>query len=1203
MAGENLREIACVAQQRVNDAVSHVVFDPHLELIWTASSTGSLHSYLCPSLEKYTVFGAHSTAVLGLLAAAEGIVSLSSGCVRMHTRGGLSILNFRDKGFFDMLCCDWERPGAERPGAKRMLIGHTSAKISVLDLSTSCIATTFPAGQGIAVLRSNGRLVACGGMSGDIVLKDLRTMKAEHTIDAHPGKISSLDLKGDLLVSCGLAPRRGRVYCDSVIKVFDIRQQVRPLTNIPFAPGATTLRFQPKFSSIVLATSASGAFLLTDVQGGGIDFQGYQVNCDTDALLASDVSSSGELLGFGDSGGYVHVWGTSEHAHANLFSLPTELPGVSSTQSHISEQDSFTNVYIPGSSNTPFSAIDTSMPIRVGLPPRMVERVLLEQMSAVDFVGYVPNPHWRRGIPFGDASCAVAGLRNTRQIWKATSKEQTAANQWSTLSGVTSQLRVSGSKRLPKAYRRVEIKQSQSKLKFEEFDFSYYNKTRFAGLENDIINSYCNALLQVLYFIPKLQASVTSHVCEREFCLTCELGFVLHMLQLARGSTCQPSNLLRALCQIREASALGLVEGLEEWENGKEKSLAKRIQNFSWFLLEQLHKEWGGTTGLESCSPSPAASISDQLFGMPFRVRSKCRGGSHNEVVQDRLSFQVNLQYPTGKSGSARPLFAELLERSLCKQEDMRAWCPHCRAYVPLQQVRLPCSLPSILIIDCCIRRESDLYFWNADGDHNDAVSNSTSARIKGVQSGLMSPANQTGSNWWLPFRIEITIDSLTSRVTVSEERSAYGDGASDNEIKHKKSADAEGTAVSHAVYELTAMIAHIHDDFENDRLFHDEGEGHLVAHIKVPDMYLEMHGWHALPSQVQAVSPSMTSNVLQHEPAAAAAMRGAPASQSDWVLFNDFCIAPTSTSEVVTLYGKQKVPCLLYYTQLQERIMENNTSANVSESSPDSSATLVKSSSQPISDEIFKHLVSESASFRKLSASNDISSTFWPFDMTTEAPKPGLLLGIDAEFVALSASEKGSREDGVEFVKRPARLSLARVSVVRGEGDKAGVCCIDDYICMVEPVYDYLTRYSGVSPGDLDPATSNHPVTNLKKAYLKLRYLVDKGCRFVGHGLKKDFRMINIVVPQDQIIDTVELFHLKRQRMLSLRFLASYLLNVTIQKETHDSIEDACTWVMYRLSGCMRSTSSWWLQENFMTSSWRSIGMVGGMVGKSPMT
>jgi hypothetical protein len=98
---------------------------------------------------------------------------------------------------------------------------------------------------------------------------------------------------------------------------------------------------------------------------------------------------------------------------------------------------------------------------------------------------------------------SVASLETYIQVWfsfwatQAISKEQTAANQWSTLSGVTSQLRVSGSKRLPKAYRRVEIKQSQSKLKFEEFDFSYYNKTRFAGLENDIINSYCNALLQV----------------------------------------------------------------------------------------------------------------------------------------------------------------------------------------------------------------------------------------------------------------------------------------------------------------------------------------------------------------------------------------------------------------------------------------------------------------------------------------------------------------------------------------------------------------------------------------------------------------------------------------------------------------------------------------------------------------------------------
>lgn len=35
-----------------------------------------------------------------------------------------------------------------------------------------------------------------------------------------PGKVSSLDLKGDLLVSCGLTMRMGRVYCEPFIKVW-----------------------------------------------------------------------------------------------------------------------------------------------------------------------------------------------------------------------------------------------------------------------------------------------------------------------------------------------------------------------------------------------------------------------------------------------------------------------------------------------------------------------------------------------------------------------------------------------------------------------------------------------------------------------------------------------------------------------------------------------------------------------------------------------------------------------------------------------------------------------------------------------------------------------------------------------------------------------------------------------------------------------
>ena len=43
------------------------------------------------------------------------------------------------------------------------------------------------------------------------------------------------------------------------------------------------------------------------------------------------------------------------------------------------------------------------------------------------------------------------------------------------------------------------------------------------------------------------------------------------------------------------------------------------------------------------------------------------------------------------------------------------------------------------------------------------------------------------------------------------------------------------------------------------------------------------------------------------------------------------------------------------------------------------------------------------------------------------------------------------------------ARLGLARVSVVRGESPAAGSPAIDDYIRSLEPISDYLTKWSGL--------------------------------------------------------------------------------------------------------------------------------------------
>lgn len=167
--------------------------------------------------------------------------------------------------------------------------------------------------------------------------------------------------------------------------------------------------------------------------------------------------------------------------------------------------------------------------------------------------------------------------------------------------------------------------------------------------------------------------------------------------------------------------------------------------------------------------------------------------------------------------------------------------------------------------------------------------------------------------------------------------------------------------------------------------------------------------------------------------------------------------------------------------------------------------------------------------------------------------------MALDTEFVLAKQSEVEMKSDGIREVIRPNFHALARVSIVRGQGEDEGLAFIDDWIQVKEPVIDYLHKHSGISPGDLDPRTSSHCLVSLKVAYKRLWVLLNLGCRFVGHGLKGDFRVINIQVPKAQIIDTIDLFYQKNyRRKLSLKFLAWYLLKEGIQVDTHDSIEDA---------------------------------------------
>ncbi|KAL8812238.1 MAG: hypothetical protein Q9200_001179 [Gallowayella weberi] len=256
------------------------------------------------------------------------------------------------------------------------------------------------------------------------------------------------------------------------------------------------------------------------------------------------------------------------------------------------------------------------------------------------------------------------------------------------------------------------------------------------------------------------------------------------------------------------------------------------------------------------------------------------------------------------------------------------------------------------------------------------------------------------------------------------------------------------------------------------------------------------------------------------------------------WHLFNDFLVRQVDRDEALRFATSWKTPTILTYQHQGGR----NAVDDSWKDSLDTSCLFMSWSLNPYN--VLQHN--------------------WPYvlDPSTEQPGSGTHMPIDTEFVRLQQEEIEILATGDRQVIRPTREGLARVSVLRASGSNEGLPFIDDYISISEPVVDYVTKYSGVSASDLDPGLSVHPLVPLKVAYKKLWLLLNLGCIFVGHGLTKDFRNINMFVPKSQMVDTVTLFYnpSRTKRNLSLRFLAWYLLKENIQSETHDSIEDAFT-------------------------------------------
>ncbi|XP_072179674.1 PAN2-PAN3 deadenylation complex catalytic subunit PAN2-like [Diadema setosum] len=1082
---------------------SAVTLDTQEELMWVGNQGGHVVSYYGPQLQKYTSFQVHPTnEIRELCTFPGGVLSLYSNGLRCNARQGLRVFECKSPDFQNM-------QSMLVLSDTRLLLGGHQDRLVEVDLASGAQTVTHPTDKvGVAIMRPNQRFVCCGEPTGKVQLRDPATMKIEHTLEAHRGALSDFDVNGNQLITCGFGERLGTLTVDRFLMIFDLRtmRPVAPL-HVPIEP--IFLRYVTTYSNRIIIMDQSGQFQLLD-PGGLVTPETmllYQVNIAGDMVLDFDVSSNCSCLAFGDSGGYVHLWSSTEEVTFNDFSAETEFADPVEPIHPISFTDelaSFATIPMPYCEEEPLLSDWPSDLCRVNLrQPPPIDQEILHSMKLVQFIGYAPNPGGKRRNQVAYKEVIGGGKKSGKDLVPESPSGRTEDPLMFMV---------------PKPYRKVEIK--YSKLGIDDFDFRHYNRTNFAGLEPHIPNAYCNSMLQVLYFVEPLRCALETHICSKEFCLACEMSFLFHMLDQSKGQTCQASNFLRAFRTIPEVSALELLLGDAEESAGKA-NFPRLIQSWNRFVLAQVLQETSdpatddddesGQQETDDDSerktekkPSPLAHLGEavsRLFEAKVTNANMCKM-CNKETFREASTMVVTLSYPEAHAAAAQgkevrqQSFVSVLQASMNIEQSTQAWCDDCQRYQPSMQVRSYNRLPDVITINCNLETQSDENFWRKQEELagvNYDVKESSQSQVKpcryganctradcrfrhDVQSSTESEPEMTS---WLPLYIKVRL-SDEKKVDIHELKP---------ESDRVDDVDEEG----YATYYLHASVGHVRDPRTG---------GNLVAHINVGKTY--------------------------HK-------RKEGVTHMQWYIFNDFSIQPIDKMDAIQFNLDWKVPCVLYYmrndvTSRYDITIQSPITASVLQPSGISKATGFK-----------PHVT-----FTPLSTEEDLGEKY--------------LVGLDAEFVSLNQEEAEIRSDGTRSTIKPSQMSVARITCVRGQGDLEGEPFVDDYISTQEQVVDYLTRFSGIKPGDLDVTISSKHLTTLKATYLKLRYLLDVGAIFVGHGLRKDFRVINLLVDHRQIVDTAALYNLPKQRIVSLKFLAWFFLGSIIQSKTHDSIEDAYT-------------------------------------------
>ena len=210
--------------------------------------------------------------------------------------------------------------------------------------------------------------------------------------------LSSFDVSGNYLVTCGFSERMGNYMADQFLMLYDLRQMkaVAPIPMPNFSPYL--IKFLPKFAAKCCVVSQSGEFQLIDVTDySQRSMHSVQLPPSGASITTFDVSSTGQAFAFGDDHNFIYLLGACNEVEYNNNSKPTEFADPIEPIRSVPINDLWT----PISEISPFPYYAVTDKLLSDMSPEMcrksyrptppIDPEILRTLRMVGSIGYAPN--------------------------------------------------------------------------------------------------------------------------------------------------------------------------------------------------------------------------------------------------------------------------------------------------------------------------------------------------------------------------------------------------------------------------------------------------------------------------------------------------------------------------------------------------------------------------------------------------------------------------------------------------------------------------------------------------------------------------------------------------------------------------------------------------------------------------------------------